>query len=206
MDRIGRAPGRCASPSLQFLRPTPEALRNEANNSGQFRIERTGAFDLPQNVYFSLSGSAEAGLDFERIDGMITIPTGESYTYVYINPSRATNRPANVNVDATLDPLPQSEYGLNSIYSIGTPNSATVWIGNDAIPSDPLNLRIILSSSNTLQVTVHGQSGYAVVLEHAIGLSNWIPLGTNVISNGEIVFTNSASFSDDLETFRARYH
>jgi hypothetical protein len=172
--------------------------------SNRFRFERTGAVDLPQNVYFSLSGSAESGVDFERIGEMITIPSGDSSTYVYISPLRPANRPETVTVSATLAPLPLNEYGLNLVYGVGIDNTASVSIYHEAIPSDPLNLEIGLLITN-IQINVVGPKGFTVVLEGATTLTNWSVMDTNVIGDNATHFTRPISKFHSQEFFRVHY-
>jgi hypothetical protein len=172
--------------------------------SNRFRLDRSGPVDLPQNVYFSLSGSAEPGVDFESMGDMITIPSGDTHAYVYISPLRPANRPETVTVSATLEPLPLREYGLNLVYGIGVENIANISIYHEAIPSDPLNLAIGLLTTN-IQINVVGPKGFAIVLEGATSLTNWSVMDTNVIGDNATLFTRPVSKFNSQEFFRVHY-
>ncbi|MBM3824752.1 MAG: hypothetical protein FJ404_18020, partial [Verrucomicrobia bacterium] len=45
---------------------------------GVFTVTRTGAIDRALTVFFTVSGSAQNGIDYERISGPVTVPSGKA--------------------------------------------------------------------------------------------------------------------------------
>lgn len=88
-------------------------------NPGKFKLLRTGATTSALTVNFSLSGSATEGADYPNISHSATIPAGETYVIVQINPAAEGGTEPIENVILTLS---------NGSYTIGSPSSGTLTI------------------------------------------------------------------------------
>ena len=108
----------------------PDASAGEASrvpNTGTYRISRTGSTSSSLNVYFTMSGTATNGSDYTTISSPISIPAGSSYRDITLTP--INNSVWEPNETATLT------ISTNSAYVIGKPNSATITISDDDIPT-----------------------------------------------------------------------
>jgi len=102
---------------------TDSTASEPGSNTGTYRILRTGGTASSLSVYFTMSGTATNGTDYNTISSPKTIPAGSSY------------------VDVTLTPKDDSTYegdetsvltiSTNSAYDRGSPYSATVTIQDD---------------------------------------------------------------------------
>ena len=180
----------------------PEAGRAAIQNDGQFRIQRTGDWSRVQNVYFQVAGDAIAGVDYEPLGNFVTFSAGESSVSVFVTPRRTLNRPDSVQLILKLQALPESELGLSPEYEIGDPDTATVviYVGP---PVQPLNLAIEeLDASRRLVVS--GQENSEVIIDSSTDLSHWIPIVTNVVHQGTVLWSPPAP-ANSIKLFRARY-
>jgi hypothetical protein len=64
-----------------------ETASGEAQNSGVFRITRTGGDNSkPETVYYTIQGSAENGLDYVSMTQSVTIPENENFADITVQP------------------------------------------------------------------------------------------------------------------------
>jgi hypothetical protein len=112
--------------------PTVTIVATDANaaeeglDTGVFTISRTGSTAASLNVYYTRSGTAVNGTDFNTITSPATIPAGSSSATVTITPKEDALVEGSETVILTLS--------SNASYTIGSPGSATVTISdNDTI-------------------------------------------------------------------------
>jgi hypothetical protein len=98
---------------------------SEANNPGQFTLTRTGDLANSLTVYYSVSGTATNGTDYNALTGFATFAAGSSTALVNINPIDDPVYELNETVTLTL--------ATNGNYNITNSNSATVAIANNDI-------------------------------------------------------------------------
>jgi hypothetical protein len=98
---------------------------SEANNPGQFTLTRTGDLSNSLTVYYSVSGTATNGTDYNALTGFTTFAAGSSTALVNINPIDDPVYELNETVTLTL--------ATNGNYNITNSNSATVTITNNDI-------------------------------------------------------------------------
>jgi hypothetical protein len=100
--------------------------------NGVFTISRTAATsDLV--VYYTISGTATNGEDYETIADSITLPSGEDSATITITPRPDSIEEGDETVNITLLE--------NSDYAIGTPNSATVTITEEDLSTTALLMK-----------------------------------------------------------------
>lgn len=110
----------------------PDGTASEpGTNTGNFRISRTGSTAVSLSVYFTMSGTATNGTDYNTLSSPKVIPAGSSYVDVTLVPRNDTISEVDETAILTLS--------ANSGYSIGSPNTATVTIQDDDIAA-PSNL------------------------------------------------------------------
>jgi hypothetical protein len=100
----------------------PDANAREAGlDPGVFRFTRSIASATPLTVTYTVTGTAQNGLDYQLLSGSVTIPAGEAFIDVTVKPI--------VNFDA----VGGSETVIVTLvdgaaYDLGTPKTATVTI------------------------------------------------------------------------------
>jgi hypothetical protein len=90
---------------------------------GIFTVNRTGSTMAPLAVSYTVGGTA-GGSDYVTLPGTVVIPAGSSSTIITVTPNDDALTEGNETVVVTLA-------ADAALYTIGTPGSATVTIGND---------------------------------------------------------------------------
>lgn len=98
---------------------------------GVFRVIRTGATDVDLSVHFHLSGTADAGLDYQYPGNSVIIPAGAGSAEIHVQPVNDTLVEGVETVIACLDEAPPGQ-----IYERGSPSCAEVTIEDNGRP-DP---------------------------------------------------------------------
>ena len=105
-----------------------------------FTLTRLGPTTSPVTVYYTVSGTAIAGVDYTTLPGSVTIPAGASSVNVPVVASTASRNSTNTSVTLTVAP------GLS--YGIGTGN-ATVTIFYNPGSLYVANLRAAAGATNS---------------------------------------------------------
>jgi hypothetical protein len=96
-----------------------DANASELNaDSGAFRITRTGPTDTALKVYYTLSGTAKNGVDYQRVAGSVNIGVGKTFANVLIKPLADNLDESNETIILKLS----NRKG----YTVESPRSATV--------------------------------------------------------------------------------
>jgi uncharacterized protein (DUF1800 family) len=90
---------------------TTSATDNRGGAPAVFRVSRAGSTSQPLTVNFSLSGSAEAGRDYNAVPTSVTIPAGADFANVSITAAGAAST-ATANRDLVLTLAAGSGYSL----------------------------------------------------------------------------------------------
>lgn len=90
---------------------TTSATDNRGGAPAVFRISRAGSTSQPLTVNFSMSGSAEAGRDYNPVPSSVTIPAGSDFTNVTITAAGAAST-ATANRDLVLTLAGGAGYSL----------------------------------------------------------------------------------------------
>jgi hypothetical protein len=123
-----------------------ETLTGQPVNPGSYTITRTGATNLPLTVYYTVSGTATNGTDYNNLTGTVTFAAGSSTAVINLNVLDDTLIENNETVILTL--------AANSNYAIGANNTATVTIAdNDLLPT----ITIAATDANAAE-TLTGQT------------------------------------------------
>ena len=107
---------------------SPDSTASEIGGDvGTLRISRDGSISSNLTVYFTISGTATNGADYNTITSPVTIPAGQFYKDITVTPIDDSLIEGNEDVVLTLS---SSIY-----YNIGYPNSAKVTIIDNDKPS-----------------------------------------------------------------------
>ncbi len=107
-------------PTITITAPDPSASEVPATDTGKFSIKRTGCSDSDLDVFYSVSGTATNGMDYRRLRGSVTIPSGAPSVAIALRPIDDTISEPDETAILTLSPDPD--------YIIGPRNTATVTI------------------------------------------------------------------------------
>jgi kumamolisin len=87
---------------------------------GQFTLTRTGDTSASLTVNYFTSGTAISGTDYTALSGTLTIPSGQSFAMIAVNPISDSQ--------ATSSPTVQLTLSAAGTYTAGFPSTATVTI------------------------------------------------------------------------------
>jgi len=104
----------------------PVAAEN-GSDPGAFRVSRQGPSADPLTVFYTLSGAAEAGVDYVPLPGSVTLPAGATEATVPIEPLDDALIEGPESVVLALKPGPG--------YKVGALGAATVTIQDDERPA-----------------------------------------------------------------------
>lgn len=110
--------------------------------SGVFTLTRAGNTNFPLTVYFTVSGTADDGVDYAALSNSVLFPEGEDAVQVQVVPLNDAAIEGGETVQLTVTP--------HVTYQILTPNSAQV-----TIIDDESNLRPVVSITSPIPDTVH---------------------------------------------------
>lgn len=136
--------------TAQTLREESDSLMVEGrSDSGAFAFERRGSVAGDLTIYYSVSGSAQNGVDYTPLSGMVTIPAGGTKATVAFTAIDDLAVEGNETVVVTIV--------SSAAYLAGQPNSAQAIIVDDDPPTVTIaatDKQAIENSSNTGRFTV----------------------------------------------------
>ena len=131
--------------TIEAIDPNAAEPSGSGRDTGLFLISRSGPITSAMTVYYGITGTANNGADFARLDGQAVIAAGQSSVTVMVNAMDDAAGELSESVTLTLATF-------NNAYSVGPANSATVSIGDgDDLPT----VSVRATSSNP----VEGASG-----------------------------------------------
>jgi uncharacterized protein YjdB/fibronectin type 3 domain-containing protein len=130
-----------------------DAIANEAGTDpGTFTVTRTkGSTASALNVYYTVSGTATKGTDYNTLSNYVVIPAGLTTATVIIKPIDDTVVENNETAIVTL--------ATNNSYIIGTVNNATVTIYDNDKPLAPTGLTATGVSKSQINLGWNAVSG-----------------------------------------------
>jgi len=186
---------------LPLVTLTATRLNADAANgtSGAFTVSRSGSLDRELLVNYLVTGTAINGVDYQTLSGSVIIPAGGVNADIVVSPISNPLQSQTTTVTAFISSSPT--------YDVGTPNSATVFIQDDNLPTVNLQLTaaaaaepntpglLTITSTKVLpgDLTVNFQVGGT-----AIELADYAAIGTKaVIPAGATSTTITISPLDD---------
>ena len=163
--------------------------REGTNSSGEintatFVLRRTGATNADLTVFLAVHGTAENGVDYETLPNSVNIPAGRHTARIAVKPIRdqQTEPIETVLVAVEADPSP----GPIARYTVGQPSKAAAAIADSNQPP-PAGLR---TADGLFHLCLPGENGFGFRLECSTDLTHWLPLCTNVVTDGAIHFVD----------------
>jgi hypothetical protein len=111
---------------------TDATAAEPGTDTATFTISRTGDLSAPLLVKYNVSGSAGANADYTKLPASVTIPAGAASITLTVNPIDDTAVEGSETVIVTLS--------ANKAYTVGSSNSATATIADDAADASILYL------------------------------------------------------------------
>src|SRR5262249_4865083 len=145
-----------AFPVLTVVASDPNASE-DGPDTGTFQVTRTGNTGTPLTVYYSLSGSARNGKDYQMLPSYVTFAAGAATTNITVTPildfdsTRETNETVVLQLHPRVD-LVRGGLGADSnSYAIGWPSNAVVTIAESTVPptNRPPSVRLVTPADET---------------------------------------------------------
>ena len=112
-----------AEPVVTIEATDPSAA--EPSDPGFFTVSLSKPVGAPVTVFYTTSGTATPGTDYQAFSGSVTIPAGSTSTTITVTPIDDSLVESDESVIVTLDP--------GSDYIVGSPNRATVTIADNDV-------------------------------------------------------------------------
>lgn len=136
---------------VTLLVSDPEASESNPQNTGTFKVVRTGDLKSKLNVHYATSGNAFNGIDYVKLTGLATIPANESSVAIIVTPIPDKAIEGKESVIVTLSqlvfiarPTPEEDY------LVGSPNSASVTIYEDELRNLPPKVEVTNPRNETI--------------------------------------------------------
>jgi Calx-beta domain/Bacterial Ig domain len=124
-------------PDAREIPPVPPGQeRPQLYDPAVFTFTRTGDTGFPLTVYYRLGGTAQNGVDYEKLPGSITIPAGELSAAVYVSPidDLLPEGDESVEISLILPPCAAVIPPPQGCYGAGVPSHALAIIHDDDLP------------------------------------------------------------------------
>jgi hypothetical protein len=164
--------------------------REGTNSSGEintaaFVIRRNDGTNTDLTVFYSTHGTAENGVDYQRLSGSVTIPAGSRSARVVVTPIDDDQRERIETVVLKLEPDPS--LGPVARYTIGRPaKAAAIIVDNDMGPPPCLRL-----PGGLFHLCLPANDGFCFRVESSSDLREWTPVCTTVVTDGAIHFVDA---------------
>jgi hypothetical protein len=109
-----------ALPTVTITAPDPNASEVPSTDVGRFSVARTGDTTSDLRVFYTISGTATNGVDYQMLRSGATIRSGRTFVRITLRPIDDTISEPDETAILTLSPNPN--------YIIGSPSTATVTI------------------------------------------------------------------------------
>jgi hypothetical protein len=114
-------------------------------DTGLFTVHRTGDLTQDLNVRYALGGTAENGMDYQKLSGWVNIPAGSATADILVDPidDELTERTETVVIHIEPPLLTPAEPAMSVDYLPGVPREATVFIRDNDQPASPPFVHIL---------------------------------------------------------------
>jgi hypothetical protein len=159
-------------------------------NTGRFVVRRSGETNVPIHVHYAISGTAENGVDYERIDSFVTIPAGRRTARIVITPM--DDRRPEVIETVILRLLPAA------LYNVGRPDAAAAIIVDNDVPR-PCSLAL---SDRSFHLRAEAPDGFGYRVECSTNLRDWEPLCVSTVRDGALHFVDPDAAGSTMRFYR----
>ena len=172
---------RVGVPEITISATTPSVPETGGGN-GQFTVHRSDYISVPLTVNYTVIGTAVSGTDYTALSGSLTIPSGSSSAVISVVPIWDKVNDGDKTVVVALT--------SSTLYSIGSPGSATVTIVDHDPPTVTVSASVasVTEKSTQTGLYVFSRAGlttspltiYYAVTGTAVAGTNYIALPGSV--------------------------
>ncbi len=160
-------------------------------NTATFVVSRRGSTNADLVVHYEVGGTASNGVDYAALPGAVTIPAGRRTAQIVVVPSDDLLIEKIETVLLRLQPSPD--------YAVGLPaHAGAIIIDND----QPRPLCGLLPDRR-FHLCRPATNGFSFRIEASTDLSNWIPVCTNVVTDGALHFVDPDAPPSPMRFYRA---
>jgi hypothetical protein len=190
------------------------SVNRGGTNTATFVVRRTDGTNNPLTVYYSVSGTASNGVDYEALPGAVTIPAGQRAARIEIIPRDDQIVEGVESVVITLEPpvfvIPTGTDGTSLLpgttvtffppgYAIGFPRRAAALI----VDNDRPRPRCFKLPDGGFHACLSGTNGFCYRLEVSTNCADWFPVCTNVVTDGAVHFVDPDAAESPARFYRA---
>ncbi|MBI3880006.1 MAG: hypothetical protein HY301_08060 [Verrucomicrobia bacterium] len=163
-------------------------------NTAAFLVRRRGDTNSDLTVSYAVSGTASNGVDYESLSGVVTIPSGHQTARITVVPIDDDLPEPVETVVLTL----QQPTNSPPAYNVGRPARAVaIIVDND----HPRPLMCALSNS-LFHVCLPATNTACYRLEFSTNLVNWLPLCTNLVTEGAFHYVDPDATNSPQRFYR----
>jgi hypothetical protein len=178
-----------------------EPASNSSPNAATFRIRRYGPTNDALAVVYSLRGTAENGIDYDRLPIVATIPAGRRSVLVTVSPLPDDLREGRETIVLGLQEPPPAPGGVvPNTYRVGWPGVAVALISDP--PSPPPGPRCVVLPGRLMHVCFAAENGHNFRLEATSDLRNWETLCDTWSSDGAWHFIDTEMDNEAQRFYR----
>ncbi len=159
-------------------------------NTATFVVRRHGPTNDDLTVNYEIAGTASNSVDYVTLSGAATIPAGKRAAQIVVVPIDDAFAEGIETVVLKLKPLPD--------YTVGFPShAAAVVIDNDQ-PRPPC----VLLPDHQFHFCQPASNGFCFRVEASTDLRSWIPVCTNVVTDGALHFVDPDAPPSNVRFYR----
>ena len=160
-------------------------------NTATFVVRRHGPTNDDLTVDYDISGTASNGVDYVALPGSVTIPAGKHSAQIVVAPIDDNLAEGIETVVLQLQPSPA--------YTVGFPSRASAFIIDNDLPRPPCRLL----PDGQFHFCEPATNGSFFRIEASADLRHWMPLCTNVVTDGALHFVDPDAPPLNLRFYRA---
>jgi hypothetical protein len=156
------------------------------NDTGTFRVTRSGAASAPLTVSFALGGGAVNGEDYVKVSNFVVVPGGSVGANVTITPQDDSAAEGAEYISLTLFDT--------AGYTVGPGTNAVVTLIDDEPEPPPLSLALDSPAIGQFELTLTGAGTRLYAIESSTNLTTWEPFAMLLNT------TNATRLVDTMQT------
>ena len=179
---------------------TTASVSESGGGSGQFTVYRSAYTSVDLTVNYTVTGTATPVTDYPGLSGSVTIPSGSSSAVISVTPVWDKINDGDETVVVTLSG--------SSLYSVGSPDSATVTIVDHDLPTVTVSASVASVAETSTQnglfvvsragVTTNALTVYYTVSGTATAGTDYTPLASTVSVTIDAGLTSASIAVDPL--------